>query len=117
MKKNDVAALSGVLGAGKTAFTRGIARALGIDEQVTSPTYTIISEYEGPEARLFHIDAYRLSGEDDFIEAGGLEALEGGVAVIEWSERIKALLPKHTKFITIKILAGGQREIHYENCC
>jgi tRNA threonylcarbamoyladenosine biosynthesis protein TsaE len=106
----SVVALRGGLGAGKTCLTKGIARGLGIDETITSPTYTIISEYQG-RLPFYHIDAYRLEGDGDFENAGGEEVLSGeGIAVIEWSERIPRSLPENTVFIEI-IISGGSRRI------
>ena len=84
LKGGDVVLLSGELGAGKTTFTKGIARALGVKEQVTSPTFTIIKEYRGARLYLYHMDMYRLS--DDLVELGLEEYLgkKEGVSVIEW---------------------------------
>ncbi|MDR3193069.1 MAG: tRNA (adenosine(37)-N6)-threonylcarbamoyltransferase complex ATPase subunit type 1 TsaE, partial [Treponema sp.] len=82
----SVVALRGGLGAGKTCLTKGIARELGVEEEVTSPSYTIISEYDTREGVLFyHIDAYRLGGDGDFESLGGRELFrEDGIAVVEW---------------------------------
>jgi tRNA threonylcarbamoyladenosine biosynthesis protein TsaE len=105
----SVVALRGGLGAGKTCLVKGIARGLGVEETVTSPTYTIISEYRG-SVPLYHIDAYRLQGDDDFDSLGGRELLYGnGVAVIEWSERIPQSLPQNTLFIEIALTADQRR--------
>ncbi|GHU15294.1 tRNA (adenosine(37)-N6)-threonylcarbamoyltransferase complex ATPase subunit type 1 TsaE [Spirochaetia bacterium] len=114
----SVVALRGGLGAGKTCLTKGIARGLGIREEVTSPTYTIISEYGGTmfpygKLPLYHIDAYRLTGDDDFANLGGEEMLYGsGVAVIEWSERIPHSLPADAITIDIEISGKEDRIIH-----
>ena len=84
LRGGDVVLLSGELGAGKTTFTKGIAAALGVKEPVTSPTFTIIKEYDGASLRLYHMDMYRLSGEVDEL---GLEEYLGkadGICVIEW---------------------------------
>lgn len=82
-------AFSGDLGAGKTAFTRGIARGLGIREPVTSPTYTIVNEYMGGRLPLFHFDMYRLADEDALFDIGWEDYLErGGICVVEWSENV-----------------------------
>ncbi len=84
LQGGDVVLLSGELGAGKTTFTKGIARALGVKEPVTSPTFTIIKEYKGEKLALYHMDMYRLSG--DLSELGLEEYLgkEDGVCVVEW---------------------------------
>jgi tRNA threonylcarbamoyladenosine biosynthesis protein TsaE len=109
----SVIALSGALGAGKTVFARGIAAALGIADTITSPTYTIINEYDGT-IPLYHMDAYRLMGDDDFRLAGAEDYLyRGGICVIEWPERL-TLLPGHALWITITIEADGKRRFHCE---
>ncbi len=88
MKGGEVIAFLGNMGAGKTAFVRGLARGMDIDAQVTSPTYTIVNEYEG-RLPLFHFDMYRLSGEDDLFDIGWEDYLvRGGVCAVEWSENI-----------------------------
>ena len=84
-----VIAYKGDLGAGKTAFTRGLARGLGADEQVTSPTYTIVNEYLSGRMPLFHFDMYRLSCSDDLFDIGWEDYLErNGVCAVEWSENV-----------------------------
>ncbi|MDR2069795.1 MAG: tRNA (adenosine(37)-N6)-threonylcarbamoyltransferase complex ATPase subunit type 1 TsaE [Treponema sp.] len=111
LKPGSVVALRGKLGAGKTCFTKGIARFLGIEEEVTSPTYTIVSEYSG-KIPLYHIDAYRLKGDDDFAALGGEEIIGGGgVSVIEWSERIPESIPPGAVIVELEILPGGGRKI------
>ena len=88
-----VLAYRGDLGAGKTAFTRGLARGLGYKEPVTSPTYTIVNEYLGGRLPLFHFDMYRLSSEEDLWDIGWEDYLErGGVCAVEWSENVAAAL-------------------------
>jgi tRNA threonylcarbamoyladenosine biosynthesis protein TsaE len=105
----NVVALSGGLGAGKTCFTKGIALALGITDEITSPTYTIVCEYEGA-VPLRHIDAYRLSGETDFELIGGEELIgEDRVVVVEWPEKITRFLPQSTVFVDIEI--DGKKRI------
>lgn len=93
----DVITLDGDLGAGKTAFTRGFARGMGLRSRVTSPTFTIVNEYNDKDGvpRLFHFDTYRLGNSDDFYDAGLDEYFErGGVCVIEWSKVIEDALPE-----------------------
>ena len=98
----DVIALTGDLGAGKTCLTRGIADGLGSTAHVSSPTFTIVNEYEGGRLMLFHFDTYRLSGTDDFLMSGLDEYFyRGGVCVIEWSDIIDDLLPGNTVRMTI----------------
>jgi tRNA threonylcarbamoyladenosine biosynthesis protein TsaE len=114
LKEGSVVALRGKLGAGKTCLAGGIARGLGVEEAVTSPTYTIVSEYRG-RLPFYHIDAYRLGGDDDFSALGGEEYLYGrGVSVVEWSEKIPGALPGDTIFVEISIGDDGKREITLE---
>ena len=92
LKPGTVIAYYGDLGAGKTAFTRGIARGLEILDRVTSPTYTIVNEYEG-RLPLFHFDMYRLDSSDDLFDIGWEDYLaRGGVCCVEWSERVEDVL-------------------------
>ena len=110
----DIVALNGDLGAGKTSISKGIARALGIKDVITSPTYTIVSEYEG-NIPLYHMDMYRIDGIEEFELLGVDELLFGqGVSLIEWSERIAEYLPDDCKTLNISILENGQRKISLE---
>lgn len=87
LSPGSVVAYTGDLGAGKTAFTRGLARGLGIPGRVTSPTFTIVNEYEGGRLPLFHFDLYRLGGEEELFDIGWEDYLaRGGVCAVEWSE-------------------------------
>ena len=89
----DVIALRGGLGAGKTAFTRGLARGLGIEDPVTSPTYTIVNEYSQGRLPLFHFDMYRLRSAEELFDLGWEDYLDrGGVCAVEWSENVWAAL-------------------------
>jgi len=111
LHEGSVVALRGNLGTGKTCLTKGIARGLGISEEITSPTYTIVSEYPG-KLSLYHLDVYRLNGDDDFAALGGEEFLYGqGVSVIEWSERIPGSIPDDAIFIKLELLGGDNRRI------
>ena len=97
-----VLAFQGGLGMGKTAFTRGLARGLGYSGRVTSPTFTIVNEYQGGRCPLFHFDLYRLADEDGLFDIGWEDYLDrGGVCAVEWSERVTEALPEGTVFITI----------------
>ena len=99
-----VVAYFGGLGMGKTAFTRGLARGLGCRGRVTSPTFTIVNEYQG-RIPLFHFDMYRLDGEDDLFDIGWDDYLaRGGVCAVEWSERIDSALPPDA--VTVSIARG-----------
>ena len=89
LKPGAVLAFTGDLGAGKTAFVRGLARGLGIAERVTSPTFTIVNEYEGGRLPLFHFDMYRLGSSEELFDIGWEDYLaRGGVCAVEWSENI-----------------------------
>lgn len=115
LRPNTVLALFGGLAAGKTTLTKGIARGLDILEDVTSPTYTLISEYSG-RLRLFHMDAYRLDGEEDFLDLGAEEYLYGnGVCVLEWSERVEGAIPGNAARIAVEALPDGSRRIAIED--
>ncbi|GHV77399.1 hypothetical protein AGMMS49942_22200 [Spirochaetia bacterium] len=116
LTRGSVVALRGGLGAGKTCLTKGIARFLGIREEVTSPTYTIISEYTAiGNLPFYHIDAYRLTGDDDFEALGGEEYIYGeGISVIEWSERLTRSIPKAAILVEISLLDGNRRRIDIE---
>lgn len=101
LQAGDMIAYRGGLGAGKTAFTRGLARGLGCVGRVTSPTFTIVNEYEG-KLPLFHFDMYRLGDEDELFDIGWEDYLNrGGVCAVEWSERITGALPRETITVTI----------------
>ncbi len=101
LQKGDILAMQGTLAAGKTTMTKGIADALGVTETITSPTFCLISEYEG-KIPLYHIDVYRLNGIDDFVDLGADDMLYGnGVTIIEWSEKIMDELPDSTIIIKI----------------
>lgn len=93
LRPNTVIAFTGDLGAGKTAFTRGLARGLKIPERVTSPTFTIVNEYTGGRLPLFHFDMYRLGSSDELFDIGWEDYLRrGGVCAVEWSERVADVL-------------------------
>jgi len=112
LKAGDVVAIRGDLGAGKTVFVKGIARGLGVAELVTSPTFTILKEYEG-RLPLFHFDVYRILNPDEMEDTGYFEIAGGeGVAVIEWAEKIADLLPGDRIDVTIeKTMKDNGRKI------
>ncbi len=118
LKKGDILAMQGTLAAGKTTITKGIALSLGVEDTITSPTFCLISEYEG-KIPLYHMDVYRLNGSDDFINLGAEELIYGnGVSIIEWSEKIMDTLPKKTIIIrleTVESEDGSKRKIQIEN--
>lgn len=115
LKKGDIIAMQGTLAAGKTTITKGIAQALGINETITSPTFCLISEYEG-KMPLYHMDVYRLDGAEDFANLGTEDMLYGeGVSIIEWSEKIMEELPNKTIILKLEPHDDGVRTITIEN--
>ena len=108
LRPGDVLAFTGSLGMGKTAFTRGLARGLGCRGRVTSPTFTIVNEYEGA-IPLFHFDMYRLGSSDELFDIGWDDYLaRGGVCAVEWSERVSDALPGDTIFVDIARSEEGE---------
>ena len=102
LQPGQVVAFRGPLGVGKTAFTRGLARGLGVAGPVTSPTYTIVNEYTGGRMPLFHFDMYRLNSADDLFDIGWEDYLSrGGVCAVEWSENVMDALPEDTVWVRI----------------
>ena len=108
LRPGQVIAFRGDLGAGKTAFTRGLARGLGITDPVTSPTYTIVNEYTQGRLPLFHFDMYRLTCAEDLFDIGWDDYLErGGVCVVEWSENVEDALEDPIR-VTIQKVEGRE---------
>ena len=114
LKQNDILALSGELGAGKTTLIQGVAKGLGISNWVTSPTFTLINEFSG-RLNMYHVDLYRINHIDE-VEDIALEEYfnKGGVTVIEWAEKAEQMLPKGTIKINIKIISENEREFEIE---
>ena len=116
LEPGAVVAFTGDLGAGKTAFTRGLARGLGIPDRVTSPTFTIVNEYEGGRLPLFHFDMYRLASSEELFDIGWEDYLvRGGVCAVEWSENVSDALEEDV--ISVEICRGeadSRRIIHIE---
>lgn len=113
LREGDILALSGELGSGKTCFTAGIARGLGVSEsyQITSPTFTLINEYPA-RCDLYHFDVYRLKGYSEFEDLGYEEYFSrGGVVVIEWAEKIAPALPVDTFFVSFEYVDANIRKI------
>lgn len=102
LKGGDVVCLNGDLGTGKTAFVQGLVKALGFEEPISSPTFTVINCYEGGKMPVYHFDVYRIEDCDEMYEIGYEEYVFGdGLSLIEWSEKIKDILPESRYEITI----------------
>lgn len=111
LRGGEVLALFGGMGMGKTAFTRGLARGLGIGDGVSSPTFALVHEYHG-RLPVYHFDMFRVTGWDDLYSTGFFDYLEsGGVLVIEWSENIEAALPEDAVRIEIRQGTGENERI------
>lgn len=114
LKKGDTVAYKGGLGAGKTTFTRGLAVGAGLDDEVTSPTFALINEYQG-KINMYHFDMYRIEGIDDLETTGFFDyPAEDSIFVIEWSENITDALPENTVYIEINRIDDNTREIVIE---
>jgi len=116
-KPGDVICLEGDLGAGKTHFTKGFVTAFGLEKDVvSSPTFALINEYQGDNIEIFHFDCYRLEEIQEALEIGAEEYFYGdGICIIEWPERIRAILPSHSKTVTITSTGPTEREILFKS--
>ena len=101
IEMGSIISLNGGLGAGKTTFAQGFAQGMGVKQHVGSPTFKLVSEYYGGKMKLFHVDCYRLSGIEDFLNMGGENLLipESGVCLFEWASIIERVLPDNTIII------------------
>lgn len=115
LKKGDVICLTGDLGAGKTTFTKSIAKGLEVNEEVTSPTFIIINEYDG-RLPVYHFDVYRIMDIEEMYEIGYEEYFYGdGVCIVEWASQIEELIPKEHLWIEIKLGdSENSREFHFK---
>ena len=98
----DIIILSGELGAGKTKFTEGFLKYFGLEDEISSPTFTIVNEYTKNDINIYHFDVYRLEDSSEFYEIGGEEYFENGICLIEWGELIEDALPKNYIHITFE---------------
>ena len=102
LKKNDIVVLNGELGSGKTAFMQGVSKFFNLEDQICSPTFTIVNEYSTPLGYpIYHFDVYRLENEIDFIDQIGTDYFQNGIWFIEWGNIIKKILPENTIYIDI----------------
>lgn len=109
LRAGDVVLLDGDMGAGKTVFAKGVARGLGIEEEVTSPTYAYMNDYDG---KLFHYDCYRIETPEQAERLGLADYFDmGGICLVEWAQNIAPLLPKDVKRVQIKKINENEREI------
>ena len=109
LKTGDVIVLLGNLGSGKTKFTEGILSFFGIENEISSPTFTIVNEYNSGNVNIYHFDAYRLKNSSEFYSIGGDEYFDKGICIIEWGDIIEDALPKKYTKITF------ERDIENEN--
>jgi tRNA threonylcarbamoyladenosine biosynthesis protein TsaE len=109
LKEKDIIVLTGDLGSGKTKFTEGILKYFGLEDEISSPTFTIVNEYISENKKIFHFDVYRLEDVDEFYAIGGEEYFEKGICLIEWGELIKEALPEGYRTINFS------RDLEHEN--
>jgi tRNA threonylcarbamoyladenosine biosynthesis protein TsaE len=102
LSKGDVIVLTGDLGSGKTKFTQGFLSYFGLENEISSPTFTIVNEYTSTNTPIYHFDVYRLSSCDEFYAIGGEQYFENGICIIEWGEQILDVLPKEYLHITFE---------------
>ena len=116
LKEGSIVALVGPLGAGKTTLAKAVAKGLGVTETLTSPTFTIVQEYETGRLPLYHFDVYRVSNADELFEMGFGEYLHGkGVCLIEWADLIEDMLPPET--VTLKLSYGENEDERIIEIC
>lgn len=111
LKATDVIVLNGELGSGKTVFMQGIAKYFGVQDEVSSPTFTIVNEYLAKDTNIYHFDVYRLEDENQFMDTIGTEYFENGISIIEWGNIIKNILPKSAIYVDISKIDENIREI------
>ena len=100
LKKGDIVVLTGELGSGKTKFVQGVLKHFGLEDEISSPTFTIVNEYNAENINIYHFDVYRLADSDEFYAMGGDEYFSKGICLIEWGEMIEDILPKPYTKIT-----------------
>ncbi len=108
LDKEDIIVLTGDLGSGKTKFTEGILSYFGLEDNISSPTFTIVNEYQKDDISIYHFDVYRLEDVSEFYEIGGEEYFGNGICIIEWGELIKDALPKDFIHITFNKIESDE---------
>ena len=106
LDRHSIIVLSGDLGSGKTKFTEGVLKHFGLEDEVSSPTFTIVNEYDSKNFKIFHFDLYRLADVDEFYAMGGEEYLQNGLCIFEWGEMIEEILQTH--YIKITFSRDGE---------
>lgn len=116
LNKKDIVVLSGELGSGKTKFVQGILKYFGLENEISSPTFTIVNEYTSSICPIYHFDVYRLADSDEFYAMGGDEYFENGICLIEWGEIIEDVLPSNYIKVTFHKNEDNEdyRELHIE---
>ena len=112
LEKNDIVILSGELGSGKTKFVQGVLKYFGLENEISSPTFTIVNEYHAKDTSIYHFDVYRLADTDEFYAIGGEEYFEQGICLIEWGEMIENILPKD--YIKVTFQKDNENEEYRE---
>lgn len=112
LTKKDIVVLSGELGSGKTKFVQGILKYFGLENEISSPTFTIVNEYHAKDTNIYHFDVYRLADTDEFYAIGGEEYFEQGICLIEWGEMIENILPKD--YIKVTFQKDNENEEYRE---
>lgn len=112
LMKKDIVILSGELGSGKTKFVQGVLKYFGLENEISSPTFTIVNEYNAKETNIYHFDVYRLEDVDEFYAMGGEEYFEQGICLIEWGEMIESILP--TDYIKVTFQKGEENDEYRE---
>ncbi|MFT4547569.1 MAG: tRNA threonylcarbamoyladenosine biosynthesis protein TsaE [Pseudoalteromonas tetraodonis] len=116
LQAGDTLALVGDLGAGKTHFTKGIVAGIGSDRPVTSPTFTLVHEYQGGRLPVFHFDFYRLESAEELLNIGWDDYLDAnGIAIVEWADKFPELLPDNTQWYRFSIDESGTRKIEHQS--
>lgn len=112
LENKDIVVLSGELGSGKTKFVQGVLKYFGLENEISSPTFTIVNEYHSKKMNIYHFDVYRLEDVDEFYAMGGEEYFEQGICLIEWGEMIESILP--TDYIKVTFQKDEENEEYRE---